>query len=314
MTTRLFVFAAAAALLAGCTQKEPASIQIEAVCSMPDDCMFPPDGCSVQHIGPTLLDIAAGDRLNLGVNVQNNLEPNGDDEGGSGHVNTNDAEIRRASITYSASGLTLTARTQTVSIWVDASTTSVIWFNPIPQEAWLEIVNAGVVPAYDPLDPTTTLHITAHVTFSGVLGDGSHFEIAPKPFPVALCSGCIAPPTCEVDETPYACGGIGQFPRGRVTCTENGNPPVVYRLGGTILDLTGNGLDITCTPGGTITVNSDGSGSQTFVMANNVTDNSDFTCSLDATATGQPCAFVGTSNTGTVSGGDVNSIAIDCAP
>ncbi len=316
MTSRIFTAAAAAILFAGCVQENAVSIQAAAICAMPDDCTFPADGCSTQYIGPAELDIAAQDRLNLAVNVTNNLPLNEDEEEGSGgHLNSNDAEVRRASITYSATGFSLTPRSQSISIWVDANTTSVIWFNPITPEAWDELVTSGVVPAFDPLDPTTVIPITATVTFSGVLADGSRFEIAPKPIPISLCNGCMSGTvTCPAGQSPYACGGAGQAPRGRVTCTENGNAPIVYRIGGTVLDLTGDNLVINCTPGGTVTVDSDGSGNQDFLLSNNVPDGTDFTCTLDASATGQPCDFVGASNQGTVSGGDVNSILIDCAP
>ena len=95
MKTRLSPLLAVLTLaVAGCAVDNMGSVQIYALCSMPDTCTFS-GTCDAQYIGQTILDVALQDQLPLAIQVNNQRPP-------VTPVNTADAHVKTYVTEYSA--------------------------------------------------------------------------------------------------------------------------------------------------------------------------------------------------------------------
>lgn len=203
MKTRLSPLLAALALaVAGCVDNM-GSVQIHALCSMPDTCTFS-STCDAQYIGETILDVALQDQLMLAIQVNNQRTP-------VAPVNTADAHVTSYVTEYSApAGVTVPGTSGSVSSFVvPAGGSSVITVQPITSALGAALV--AQVPA------STFVDLIAHTRLKGDYDDQTSFETAQFDFAIRVCSGCLGLPAACTTGTLSTCGGVGQRPNA-VSC------------------------------------------------------------------------------------------------
>lgn len=197
--TRFALLAALALAATGC-EDNLASIQIQAVCAPPDTCAFS-GGCDQQYISwPTLdLDLSSTDALTLYLQVENQLQDNGDPD--LGRVNTNDAHVDETVVEYE--GVLLPKVIMGSNFLVQAGGTSVVKVTPIVGGAAVE----------DALTPFAGGEIVANLRMRGYYDDGTRFETGEFPITVRICAGCLGTgcggaPTCPPNsegQAPLTC-------------------------------------------------------------------------------------------------------------
>jgi hypothetical protein len=200
MTTRLAVLAAVLALgaavgLDGCAD-DRAAIQIQAVCSPPEDCTFS-GSCDMQFIGYPTIDVGTTTRLWLFLQVENQLPDNTDLD--LGRLNTNDAHIDETKIEYD--GAPLPPVEVGSNFNVPAGGTAVVSVDAIPAAV------GGLLATY------STTEVVARIRFGGYYDDDTRFETGEFPITIRVCSGCVGAvcggaPTClpsSDGQLPIAC-------------------------------------------------------------------------------------------------------------
>jgi hypothetical protein len=183
MKTRALLLALPVLALAGCQEKVPASVQIQAQCVPSDDCTFA-ETCGAQYIGFTTLDVGASalDRLWLVFQVGNVAEDTADPD--TGRANTADAHIDQAVVEYE--GIALPRQVLSLgALRVPAEGTSVITVEVIPDALNAASTLAAFAPTPDPREMLAILRLR------GYFDDGSRFETAEYPIAVRICTGCV---------------------------------------------------------------------------------------------------------------------------
>src|SRR5512138_39252 len=280
MKTRLAVLASCALLVAvaalnGCANNR-ASVQVQAICFPTDDCSFQSE-CDA-YFGGTA-GINGTGTLVLFLQVANQL-PNNQNVS-NGRLNTNDAHVTEIVIEYE--GAQNNTQYQGANSWVPAGGSTVV---PL-----------GLLI-------TATGAMVAHVRLNGHYDDGSSFETGE--FPIAVAAGASACPSsaCATAATTCPPGGAGQCP---VACDASSTTPATtYTVGGTISGLTADGLTLS-TPGRPDL--SVAGGSSTFQFTG-VSDGAAYNVTIVTQPAGQTCTVTAGTGSGTVSAGNVSSVAI----
>ena len=203
MTPRaVFSALATAALLGGCV-KPSATVEIYQACAPPaptaSGCVYPTGTCSLSPLDTYTIDVDVADRLFLAVEVHNQLTDNSSVDTGTG--NTHNAYVNHYSVGFSAS---LPGTSGDIENAVPSAGSSVIGVELINGDTWTAL--------YNQLHGTTnTVRMTADLKLSGVYGDQSHFETAPRKFGIEVCAGCFTPGTCTSGTITY-CPGPGIWP------------------------------------------------------------------------------------------------------
>lgn len=184
--------------LAGC-RDNGASIQIQAICSATDDCVFA-DTCDMVALGnPTI----AADRttmLTLPLQLENQLPDNSDKN--TYRVNTNDAHIDEVAVEYEGAYTGSAEFGSGGTIY--ASGTSVVLVDIVPHSIGSQLAGPAW-PEYSAL--------LAKLRLRGYYDNGSRFETAEYPVAINVCSGANCAPTCtsglycpRPGQWPVACG------------------------------------------------------------------------------------------------------------
>jgi hypothetical protein len=280
MKTRLAAVAFAAVLgaLAGASGCAPnrASVQVQSICFPTEDCTFT-SRCD-ERFGGTA-GIAGAGTLVLYLQVENQL-PNNENLD-TGRLNTNDAHVTEFRIDYEG------AQTNTSYVgansWVPAGGSAVV---PVG----LAIFGAG--------------EILARVRLRGYFDDGSSFESGALPVSIMAGPSACPPSPCATAASTCPPGGGSQCP---VNCSGSGTGPAnTFTVGGTISGLSGSGL-VLATPGYADVSVAAGETSFTFT---GLADGATYDVTVRQQPTGQTCTVF--NGTGTVSGGNVNTISISC--
>lgn len=293
MTARRALLLLLLAALAGCA-KNNASIEMAGLC-------FPPDGCSFQSTcgkftPAETVDVSflASPRLLVPVEVHNQMSPNADS---SGHVNTNDATLEQVRVSWSVPGVAVSGVTSNITQTVPAGGTTVAFLELLDATAGGQLA-AGV---------TGEVHGTATVKLKGVTNGGSKFETGDYRIAVTVCNGCLLGAYVCEDPTQLAsnfCLHLGQWPN-TFSC---GAAPATFTIGGTVTNVTGAGLQLTCN-GTPVNI---GIGATDWTFPTPLTDGSLYVCSIATDAAGQTCSI--SNQNGTVSGANVANINVTCAP
>lgn len=169
-------------LLAACVDNK-ATVELRHVCAPPEtaaECSFA-ESCDAVSLAPFQFDVSAGSpRMWMFVEVGNQLENNGNP--GLGRVNTNDAFVQEAVITYEGGGLALSEASHRLQQMVPPEGTQVLSLYPLPDSAAFELSTFTITGLVD---------IVAKLKLKGVYGDGSAFESAAYEIPIRVCNGCL---------------------------------------------------------------------------------------------------------------------------
>ncbi len=188
MHTRALAAVGLALALAGCTIDTTPNLFVAGICGPPDDavqCTAPAGSCSTYLNGNLLVFRQVTDATGTYVNfltavaeVGNQSPSNADD--GVGRVNTRDAIITSASVSYTSPGLAISAvNPPDLYTPVRANATSTI-FLPVMSSATLAEIG-GQIPA-----ATASVEVVAHLKLKGTYLDGSSFETGVFDIPVRV--------------------------------------------------------------------------------------------------------------------------------
>jgi hypothetical protein len=202
MKTRLALLLALTAL-ASCA-KNNASVRVNAVCGIPDDCKFSSAGCSDVYIGQIAVDLNVTTNLQLFIQVDNLLPNN--TNASTFRTNTNDAFIQEYEIEYVGLG-TFTGAV-TGSATVPAASSQVINVDLLPAAALSRVLS--IVP------PGSQLDFVAKLRLKGVLADTTSFETGDYEIRGRACNGtgcaAVLPKTCTAPAVVLYCPAAGQLP------------------------------------------------------------------------------------------------------
>jgi hypothetical protein len=169
-------------LLAACVDNK-VSIELRHVCAPPDTastCAFAAT-CDAVSLTPFFFDVGAGSsRMWLFVEVGNQLESNA--ATGDGRVNSRDAFVQEAVITYEGGGLGLASASHRLQQMISPGTTQVLSLFPLPDSATAELATFTITGIVD---------IVAKLKLKGVYGDGSSFETGEYEIPIRICNNCL---------------------------------------------------------------------------------------------------------------------------
>ena len=186
MNTRALLALGLALAASACTSATP-PLQVAGICGPPDDpvaCLAPVGTCTTflnGHLSAYTTVLGAGGAysnfLTAVAEVDNRAPDNSDSS--VGRVNTNDAVITSAKVSYS--GLAVPA-VENLGLFtpVRANGTSTIF---------LPVINATTMAAISAQMTTGALasvELVARVTLVGHLGDGSGFEVEPYDVPLVI--------------------------------------------------------------------------------------------------------------------------------
>ncbi len=180
MTPRALASLLAALALAGCTVDTSPTLFLAGICGTPDDpaaCLAPAGQCDTYlngqlHTYESVLTAggAYDNFLTAVAEVNNQATDNSD--AGIGRVNTRDAIIESAKISYSSPGLAISpVEARDLFTPVRAAGTSTI-FLPVMSSATVQQI-VGLMPAL-----TTSVDVIAHLKLAGHYVDGTTFETA----------------------------------------------------------------------------------------------------------------------------------------
>jgi hypothetical protein len=203
MKTRLALLLALMAV-AGCA-KNNASVRVNAVCAVPDDCKFSGTTCSNVYIGQIAVDLAHTNELILFIQVDNLLPSN--ENANTFKTNTNDAFVHEYELEYVGFPGTVTASV-IGSATVPANSSQIVTVNLLPPDAAAQVM--GMVPAGSQLD------VVAKLRLKGVLADTTSFETGEYEVRGRVCNGTgcadVVGKTCTAPAVPAFCPNFGQTP------------------------------------------------------------------------------------------------------
>jgi hypothetical protein len=193
---------ATAALLGGCV-KPSATVEIYQACAPPaptaEGCIYPTGTCSLSPLDTYTMDVDVTSSMFLAVEVHNQLADNANPS--TGAANTHNAFVNHYSVGFSAS---LPGTSGDIENAVASNGSSVVGVRLIDSDTWQAL--------YNQLHGTNdTVRMTANLKLSGVWGDQSHFETAPRKFGIEVCAGCFVAPTCTTGTLAF-CPGPGVWP------------------------------------------------------------------------------------------------------
>jgi hypothetical protein len=202
MKTRLALLLALTAL-SGCA-KNNASVRVEALCAVPDDCKFSGSTCDLVYIGQVAVDLNLTSSLELFLQVDNLLPDNSN--ANTFRTNTNDAFIQEYEVEYV--GLGTFTGTVTGSATVPAGASQIINVDLLPAAALSTVLS--VVP------PGSQLDVVARLRLKGVYGDTTSFESGDYEIRGRVCNGTgcadVVPTTCTAPAVLVYCPAQGQLP------------------------------------------------------------------------------------------------------
>lgn len=171
-------------LLAACVDNK-GTVQLRHVCAPPEaasTCGFA-ETCDAVSLAPFFFDVSAGSpRMWMFVEVGNQLESNASPE--IGRVNTHDAYVQEAVVSYEGGGLALASASHRLQQMVPSESTQVLSIYPLPDSAAFELSTFTITGIVD---------IVAKVKLKGVYGDETGFETAEYEIPLRICNGCLNP-------------------------------------------------------------------------------------------------------------------------
>ncbi len=192
--------------LAGCMRPNSASIEMHEICFPPDAgaCSFA-STCSSGTMTEQFVDLSliGTNRPQIPIEALNQLVNNADS---SGHVNTNDAFVQQAEISYEFGGLAVGSVTTDLQQTVPAGGTTVLGVYFMSDQSLADF-QAGV--------PTGSVGGTMSIKLKGILGDRSSFETGSYRVPLTVCRGCLATSYTCPSTTPVldkVCIQYGQWP------------------------------------------------------------------------------------------------------
>jgi len=145
--------------------------------------------------------------------------------------------------------------------------------------------------------------VDGEYTFDTALADGTHYVVAVYTQPTAPNQTCVFDSANDTgDISGDAVTDVD------LTCTTN-----QYTVGGTVDHLTGTGLTLQINGGGDLPVSGSGDGVP-FTFAAPLDDETAYTVSVSVDPTGQTCSFGEGSQSGTISGANVDSVHLVCSP
>lgn len=202
MKTRLALLLALTAIV-GCA-KNNASVRVEAVCAVPDDCKFSAGSCDNVYIGQIAVDLGVATGLQLFVQVDNLLPNNGN--ANTFRTNTNDAFIQEYEVEYV--GLGTFTGIVTGSATVPAGASQIINVNLLPAAALSQVLS--VVPSGSQFD------FLARLRLKGVYADTTSFETGDYEIRGRVCNGtgcaAVVATTCTAPAVLAYCPAAGQLP------------------------------------------------------------------------------------------------------
>ncbi|MBN8728042.1 MAG: hypothetical protein J0H15_10130 [Xanthomonadales bacterium] len=180
----------------------------------------------------------------------------------------------------------------------------------------------NVSPANFSITPGTGSY-TVGGTVSGLLGSGLSLKLngdAALPiagngaftFPTTLAAGSVYSVTVATQPTAPAqvctvSNGSGTIGTGNVTNVQvNCAAQTSFRVGGTVMNLTGTGLKLRLNSGSNLAVNSNGP----FQFTTPLADGDAYTVSITAQPAGQTCVVQ--NGSGTIAGANVTDVVVDC--
>lgn len=197
MSTRIALFAIAfAAVAAGCTAEDRASLEWGPIC-FPEDA----EACGTSGECEKVLAstrpfvytnatdafsaVVFNNQLDLFVQFNNQLPNNADET--AGRVNTNDAVIEEYRLDFSVPGLSIPSASYPAYAVIPAasSQTPIV---PVIPAATLQIIEGLIA---------TTAVVTVDIVARGRLMDGTEFEAGPQQFAVDVIDGTAARPGCS---------------------------------------------------------------------------------------------------------------------
>ena len=210
----------AIALLGSGCAKDVGFIRVEKVCQVPDDCTFSAGGCTESILSRPVIDVAQSLTLQLYIDVTNQLDENGNDEGA---VDTHAAYVDRISTSYSIldPGYSISGSGSTTVGTILPRETKTVKMYVIDEDAGTAL-GALAIPAWNPATQNY-VDMVAHITVHGHLEDRSTFETEPYDLAVRVCRGCL--PVCAAGAV-CPPGASGQLP---IVC-EAPTPPAVACL------------------------------------------------------------------------------------
>jgi len=205
MNRRALALVLAAALVgAGGCADNMTSVQIDAICSPPDDastCTFSAT-CGAQFIGIAAIDTVLTNTLWLIVQVNNQTTNNAD--AGTFRANSHDAYVEEVDVEYEAPFAIPDARQRIGPFVVPAAGSAVISMFPIPA-ATGDVIDAELVGS-------TAVGIVAKTKLKGHYQDQRPFETAAVEVAVDVCKGCFDPNPCTTGAPVAFCPNFGQSP------------------------------------------------------------------------------------------------------
>jgi hypothetical protein len=179
MKTRALILALPLVALAACRDNR-ASVNVQAICAVPDTCKFQSGTCDAVYISYPTIDAGMTDSLMLFIQVANQLPditniPNG-------RTNTNDAHVDQTVVDFE--GPALSQAILQTNMRIPANGSSVIGIEVIPAS----INPAAALQAYAPAG-LPARDMIANLKLRGYYDDGTRFETGEFPIGIRVCQG-----------------------------------------------------------------------------------------------------------------------------
>jgi hypothetical protein len=305
MYSRALALLVGFALAAGACNKATPQLHLVGVCGFPDaaaTCTSPIGTCGTYLNGRPWVATewdGHGNDLALLAEVYNEAADSTDHS--AGRVNTHDAIIDSAKISYTVTGsptLKL-ADVETSGLYspVLASAHSTIYMYPIGPGT-LQAIAAGTAAGAE-------VEVVAHLKLAGKYTDGSSLETQTFDIPILVRNEDCKTPICPDGSVQPACPKACQTATFD-SCGSTGTT-TTYTIGGLISGLTATGLVLSNPGTADLTVPANAT---SFVFATGVAGGTAYAVTVRTQPTGQTCTV--TAGTGTVSGANVTSVQVTC--
>jgi hypothetical protein len=177
--TRALILALPLVAVAACRDNH-ASVNVQAICAVPDSCKFSAGTCDAVFIGYPTIDVGITDSLMLFIQVGNQLPDI--TNLANGKVNTNDAHVDQTVVDFE--GPALPQAVLQTNMRIPTNGTTVIGVEVIPA-----IINpTAALQAYAPAG-LPARDMVANLRLRGYYDDGTRFETGQFPIGVRVCQG-----------------------------------------------------------------------------------------------------------------------------